>query len=297
MSSHLRVDVFTTPSILFVVPGTKPGQEPLWSPTTATLISGDREAVLVDALWTIQQANALADWIEATVPGKRLSTVYITHGHGDHFFGLKTLRKRFPGLRAVATPAVIAKMKKELEPKYYQRVWENLFPGQIDHGNEIAESLESDNIIMLENHTLQAYDAGDSDTTDTTFLHVPDLNLVVAGDIVYNDVHPFLGEAATPERRNSWLASLRGIEALNPHTVIAGHKRNGAVDGINNLYATISYIETFETLLAQTKDANELFKRMLERYPTRINPQALSVSCRNAWSAKRKATAAAVNKL
>ena len=286
MVSHLRADVFTSPSIPFVIPESTPakGQQLRWSPTTSTLISGSREAVLVDALWTTQQANALADWIEATIPGKRLSTVFITHGHGDHFFGIKTLRKRFPGLRAVATASVIARMKKELEPKRYQREWENLFPGQVDHGGEVAEELGPDHSLFLEGHLLQVYEAGDSDTTNTTFLHVPYLDLVVAGDIVYNDVHPFLGEASTPSRRRSWLAGLRLIEALKPHTVVAGHKRYGAMDESNHIAATIDYIETFEKLLAQATDPNDLFREMLKRYPTRINSQALRVSCENAFS-------------
>ncbi|KAK4065626.1 hypothetical protein Trihar35433_7746 [Trichoderma harzianum] len=287
--SPLRADVFTTPSIPFAIPGGKPGQQSYWSPTTATLISGEREAILVDTLWTVQQANNLADWIERTIPGKRLTTVYITHGHGDHFLGLKTLRKRFPGFQTLATPRVIAQMKKELEPKYFQRAWGSLFPNQIDHDSVLPEELGDSNTLSLEGHVLQVHEAGDSDTTDTTFLHIPDLNLIVAGDIVYNDVHPFLGEAATPERRRSWLACLEKIAKLNPHTVIAGHKRDGAVDGSNNVQATIEYIETFEIMLLQTKDAIELFQRMSEKYPTRINPQALTVSCRNAWSAKKKA--------
>jgi len=258
-----------------------------------TLISGQREAVLVDTLWTTTQVKALGDWIEKTIPGKRLSTIYITHGHGDHFFGIKLLRQRFPGVRAVAMPIVIEKMKKELEPKSFQRAWGNLFPGLIDHGNELAEPIASDNIIKLEGHVLRAYFAGDSDTVDTTFLHVPDLHLVVAGDIVYNDVHPFLGEASTPERRRRWVAGLRQIDALNPSTVIAGHKRDGGVDGRSNVYATIEYIETFDKLIAKTDDVKELFSAMSQRYPTRINPQALNVSCRNALSAKKKAAAAA----
>jgi len=287
MPSNLRADVFVAPAIPFVFRGSTPGNEPKWSPTPATLISGNKEAVLVDALWTVTQANDLADWIETVIPGKRLTTVYITHGHGDHFFGLAILMKRFPGLRAVATPKVIEYMKQSLEPRAYQRSWENLFPGQIQHENVIAEAMNADLTINLEGHILRAVEVGQSDTHDTTFLHVPDLKMVVAGDIVYNDVHPFLVEANTHEKRQGWIASLRKIAELRPETVIAGHKRPGAVDGSNNIDATIEYIETFEKLLETAGSADQLFNEMKARYPTRINDQALRGSCKAGWG-KRK---------
>jgi hypothetical protein len=38
----------------------------LWSPISATLISGARDAVLADALMTTGQARSLADWIAAS---------------------------------------------------------------------------------------------------------------------------------------------------------------------------------------------------------------------------------------
>src|SRR5437660_6712736 len=89
-----------------------PGKEQwTWVPTSATLIYGKRDAVLVDALLTVEQAHALVDWVTASE--KNLTTIYVTHGHGDHFFGIATLQERFPNARAVATADVVRVMQQQ----------------------------------------------------------------------------------------------------------------------------------------------------------------------------------------
>jgi hypothetical protein len=103
--------------------------------------------------------------------------------------------------------------------------------------------------------------------------------MVVAGDCVYNDVHQFLGETNSKEGQNAWISVINDIAALKPHTVIAGHKRPGAVDGVNNLAATIKYIEDFGGCLDASSSAEELFSKMTEAYPNRVNPYALWLSC------------------
>src|SRR5437879_13716445 len=107
---ELHWDVYVTPGIPVGSPDLPPGrQQRSWSPISATLISGERDAVLVDALLTVGQANDLAEWIAAH--GKNLTAVYITHGHGDHWFGLGAVLDRFPNARAFALPAVIEQMR------------------------------------------------------------------------------------------------------------------------------------------------------------------------------------------
>src|SRR3989442_2711483 len=105
--ADLTIEVYTTPGRPF---GSRaraqgPGDEPTWSPTSATFIYGDRDAILVDTLVTNDQVDALADWIE--MKGRRLSRIYITHGHGDHWLGLARLIQRFPGARGLATAEVL----------------------------------------------------------------------------------------------------------------------------------------------------------------------------------------------
>src|SRR5712664_4550942 len=104
MSARLDLhwDVFVTPGIPTVTSDLPPGTtQPMWSPIASTFIDGKRDAILVDALITVEQAGALVDWVEAS--GKNLTTIYATHGHRDHFFGVGALLDRFPNARAVAT--------------------------------------------------------------------------------------------------------------------------------------------------------------------------------------------------
>src|ERR1700722_10634370 len=111
----LTWNVFVTPGIPMVSGDRPPGvTQMMWSPISSTLIAGTRDAVLVDAFLTIPQATALADWVAAS--GKRLTTIYLTHGHGDHFFGIGTLLDRFPHAQAVATPGVVRLMQRQASP-------------------------------------------------------------------------------------------------------------------------------------------------------------------------------------
>jgi glyoxylase-like metal-dependent hydrolase (beta-lactamase superfamily II) len=94
--AELTIEVFTTPGRP-IVSATEPGSPddlPTWSPSSSTLIYGDHDAILVDALATYDQADALSDWIDTK--GRRPSRIYITHGHGNHWLGLARLIQRFP---------------------------------------------------------------------------------------------------------------------------------------------------------------------------------------------------------
>src|SRR5882672_9815759 len=112
----LNWDVFVTPGIPIVTRDLPPGvREAYFQAMASTLIYGMRDAVLVDAFMTVKQANALADWIAAK--DKNLTTIYITHGHGDHWFGTATLLERFPNARAVATPSTVQVMRGNASPE------------------------------------------------------------------------------------------------------------------------------------------------------------------------------------
>lgn len=249
----------------------------MWSPMTATLITGERDAVLVDALMTTEQAGRLADWVTAS--GKNLTTVFVTHGHGDHWFGLGTLLERFSRARAVAAPAVVAQMQKQMAPEFITSFWNTRFPGQIPDSLVAAEPLVGDR-LELEGNELVVVGLGHTDTDDTTCLHVPSVGLVVAGDAVYNDVHLYLAESPA-EGRQAWLHALDTIAALDPRAVIAGHKRPGSRDDPKSIAETRKYIHDFETVAERTTTTLDLYHGMLELHPARVNRGALWGSARS----------------
>src|SRR6266478_4093119 len=166
----LRWDVFLTPSIPAIAIDLAPGEkERPWPPISSTLISGERDAVLVDTPITVEQARALANWVVAS--GKNLTKIYATHGHGDHFFGTSTVLERFPGARFVARPEVIKVMRQQAAPESLATFWNPRFPGQISSHLAIAEELAG-NGINLEGHDLVSVPLGFTDTASTTCLHV-----------------------------------------------------------------------------------------------------------------------------
>ena len=272
MNSPLKWDVFVSSQIPVITTDLPPGAtEMKWSPISSTLISGERDAVLVDTFITVEQNRALAEWIAAS--GKNLTTIYATHGHGDHFFGANTIQSRFPNARFVASRDAISVMRWQLSPPVLEAYWKSRFPGQIDATLPIAEDLAGA-VIELEGEELVSIPTGHTDTRSTTCLHVPSIGLVVAGDVAYNDVHVHLGES-TGDSRKEWIAALDMIESLKPRAVVAGHKRPGRSDAPGIIGETKQYIRDFDRIAATTQTANELYDQMLAIYPDRVNPGVL----------------------
>ena len=280
-SSHLKADVYVSPSTQ-AQPIRGEGHPFDWSPIASTLICAGNSAVLVDTAITVKQNNDLADWVDSLLQARklRLATIYITHGHADHFLGLSILHSRFPGVKVVATKRTVEHMKQQIEPAFFRSFWQKFFPNQLPEPVMTAEALPKNNQFELEGHIMQAVDVGHTDTTDTTVLWVPDLKLAVCGDVVYGDVHQYLVEANTREKRMEWIAALEKVKALGPETVVAGHKRPGGLDGVYNLDASIEYIRDFQDLIdGGVYDAKVLYERMMEKYGGRVNSHALLSGC------------------
>jgi len=264
----LKWEVFVSPAIPIASASRPAGvHETYFQAIAATLIYGKRDAVLVDAFMTVEQANALADWVASK--HKNLTTIYITHGHGDHWFGVGTLLKRFPNARVVATPNSIKVMQGNASPQGLA-AWGAGFPGQIPESLVLAEPLE-ENVIELEGRQLVVVELGHTDTDHTTCLHVPSIGLVVAGDAVYNDVHLYL-VGSDAQQRQEWIAALDTIESLRPRAVVASHKRPENDDSPRIIEETRQYIRDFDRLAGTTNTAQELYDSMLALYPHRINP-------------------------
>jgi glyoxylase-like metal-dependent hydrolase (beta-lactamase superfamily II) len=278
-----RVFTATRPGLTPDIPA---GYESLaWVANSATLIYGARDAVLVDTFLTVEQSVQLVDEVAAS--GKNLTYVYITHGHGDHFFGLGALKQRYPDVRAVATAAVIDRISDQLQPDMLEGFWRQRFPGQIPDEPVAPERLEGAS-IELEGYALVPIDTGYTDTADSTSLHVPSIGLVAAGDVVYNGIHPYLGESSA-QTRLQWIEVLDKLDALNARAVVAGHKIPDNDDDPKAIAETRQYLRDFIRLDQATDTPRELFDAMIELYPDRGNPGSL---WGGANAAKREAAVA-----
>jgi len=218
---------------------------------TVTLIYGERDAVLVDTFLSVQHSNELIDWLAKS--GKNLTTIYITHAHGDHFLGLKLLLDRFHGARAFATASTVETMQNQIKPDFVRSFWELRFPGQLPSEFVLPEVVDIDT-LCLEGEKLHIVPLGHTDTANTPALHVPSIGLVISGDAVYNNTHPYLAEC-DEKARGDWLSALDKIEALHPQAVVAGH---GVLDPDNSprhIEETRRYISDFNTIVATTSTA------------------------------------------
>lgn len=266
----LGYDVLVTLPPRAVLPdGSSVRPVPAWSPLSSTLIYGERDAIFVDAPHTTQAACEVADWVAAS--GKNMVAMYATHGHGDHWFGFAEIAKRFPDAAIWGTEGTVALAQYNATDR--MDFWNSQFPGQIVD-NVIVPSVIEDYTLTLEGHQIRFVEAGDSDTQDTTFVHVPELGLVVAGDIVYNGVHLFLA-GGDAKRRRDWVAAIDKIAALSPKAVIAGHKAPGSNDGPRQLDETRQYLLDVEELSHTARHAKEFADLMTLRHLSRVNPAFL----------------------
>ena len=273
MSSPLYLDVFVVPykPIAALIPPMGKG-EATWPATSNSLISGERDAVLIDTPLAPQDAARVVGWVRAT--GKNLTTVYITHGHGDHFFGLTTILDAFPRARAVTAAAIVPEARGQLSPDVMQ-FWTAIFPGQIPEHPVVPDALDGD-AIDLEGNQLRIITVAQADSAPSTFVHIPSLDAVVAGDVAYNGIHQFLA-FTDHDKRLQWIASVDQIEPLHPRLVVAGHKDPHAPDDdpAAILGGTKAYIRDFSRALSQSRSAQELVDSMMDLHGDLGNPYTL----------------------
>jgi len=259
--------------------GVPAGKEHLaWVTNTVTLIHGERDAVLVDTFLSAQHSRELLDWVVES--GKNLVTIYVTHAHGDHYFGLKLLLDRFPNAKALATAPVAAAIENQIKPDVLRSFWEPRFPGQLPSQLAAPEVLDGET-FYLEAEALKVVELGHTDTSHSTALHVPSIGLVISGDCVYNNTHLYLAEC-DEKARNEWLQALDRIESLHPKAVVAGHGVLDPDSSPRHIEETRRYIHDFNACVASTSTQLELYERMLSLHPNRVNPGSL-------WAAAAKA--------
>ena len=270
MSPDLEYELFVAESIPQNTTQLLPnGDRPVWSPLSTTLIHGHNDAVLVDPPFIREQAQAVGDWVRAS--NKNITHIFVTHGHGDHWFTAGMLADKFDA-QIVATAGTIEQMHRNVAMR--DAVWDKLFPGQIPETTVTAVPAEN-NRIELEGKQLDIVEVGHTDTDATSVLHAPDLDLVVAGDTVYNGVHLYLAESADGGR-DKWRSAIDIVENLEPRWIVAGHKNKDLDDSAARAISrTRDYLNSADVLLSQHTTALGFFNAMVKRFPDRLNPGAL----------------------
>lgn len=245
------------------------GDDPHWSPLAHTLIYGDTEAALVDPPITQAQTRRVGDWVERH--GRHVTAIYITHAHADHWLGTALLLERFPDATVYAGAATAEKIAADTADDVPGALWTTLFPGQLPaHVRFPVQTVPAEG-FTIDGQVLHSIDAGHTDTDDTTVLHVPSIGLVVAGDVVYNNVHLYLAEAGNGGF-DRWRHALDTVAALNPIHVVAGHQDESRPNVPATIAETRRYLDAAEEILPTVSTRMEFFTAITARFPGRINP-------------------------
>ena len=245
------------------------GERKRFSPQASTLIYGTEDAVLTDPPLTVDQADMLGDWVAER--GRNVTDIFITHGHGDHWFSAALLAERF-GARVVATAGTIAQMHGAVvtRPLLWDKLYTDIPP------SPVTAVTVPDNRFTLEGHELVMVEVGHTDSDDTSVLHVPDLGLVVAGDAIYNGVHMYIAQSLGGF--GPWRDAIDKVAALRPRHIVSGHQDARLDDDADRQIAeTRQYLDDAEALLEAEPTAVDFFDAELERYPDHLGRTVLWV--------------------
>jgi glyoxylase-like metal-dependent hydrolase (beta-lactamase superfamily II) len=247
--SGFSIKVFTSPDDQF------------W--TNSIIIEGVHEVMLVDAQLTKTSAEKVLQEIKETK--KPLSIVYITHEHADHFLGLEVFREAYPGVRIIANSAVTDRINKIYQEKLDK--WKKILgPGATSHA--VAIEKFDGNVIELESSKIEVLKNIQGDTDENTMLWISGQGILIAGDVLFNDMHVYTAETDS-KARGKWLSSLNKIRELKPSVVIPGHSKVGApLDASTAVDFTENYLLAFEEELKKAQDPDSLINAMKERFPS-----------------------------
>ena len=243
-------------------------------PVTSVLVSGEKEAILVDAQFGRSQAEQLVQKIRAS--GKQLTTIYISHGDPDYYFGLETLTTAFPDAKVLASAPTVEHIKHTLDGKL--KYWGPILKADAPSKAIVPQVLKGDSLI-LEGKRLQIIGL-DGPQPDRSFVWIPSIKAVVGGVVVAENIHVWMADTQTPQSHKDWLATLEGIEKLQPNTVVPGHYLGESARSLAPVKFTADYIKAFDEETAKAKDSAALIAAMKQRYPDLGEDSSLELSAK-----------------
>ena len=262
--SALKLEVFTSSPNGFSV--------------TSTMVYGDKEMIVVDPQFLLSEARKLAGRIRAT--GKTLTTIYSTHAHPDHFLGVAALKEEFPNARYVALPQVVERIKTAWPAR--RNFWFPTYGSDLPSETPILPEPLKEPVLMLEGNRLAITGEVMGDGPGNSFVHIPSLNAVLGGDIIFNRSH-----FGPPADAAPLYATFDQIKALNPKILVAGHQAQGTPNDPAAIDFMRNYITDFNAFKASSTSAEELKKKMLAKYPKLALENLLDGAVGRAFPAKQ----------
>jgi glyoxylase-like metal-dependent hydrolase (beta-lactamase superfamily II) len=262
--SPLKLDVFTSSANGFSV--------------TSTMVYGDKEMLVIDPQFLLSEARRLAGRIRAS--GKTLTAIYTTHAHPDHFLGVAALKQEFPTARYVALPQVVERIKTAWPAR--RNFWYATYKEDLPSETPILPEPLAEPSLNLEGNRLVITGEVMGDGPGNSFVHIPSLNAVVAGDIIFNRSH--FGPPADAAPLN---ATLDQIKALKPKILVAGHQAEGTPNDPAAIEFMRNYIADFNAFRMSSTSADELKKKMLAKYPKLALENLLDGAATRAFPAKQ----------
>lgn len=250
-----------------------PGESAIFA-VSSELLSGANDAVLVDAQFSTADAAKLVEMIKAS--GKKLTTIYISHGDPDFYFGLETLHAAFPDARIVATPHTVAHIQASKDEKL--KIWSPQLGANAPAQVVVPSPLDGDT-LQLEGQELKIIGL-DGASPDRTALWVPSIRSVMGGVLVDAGSHVFMADTQTPQSHQDWLTALRQIQDMAPTRVVPGHYAQGAPQDLAAVEFTANYIRAFDEEAAKAKDSTALIAAMKQRYPGLQGEASLELSAK-----------------
>ena len=243
---------------------------------TSTLVYGERDLLLIDPQFLLSEARQVVDLIEST--GRTLTTIYTTHAHPDHFLGVAAILEAFPDARYVALPEVVERMKTSWPAR--RNFWYPTYGDDLPGEEAILPEPLAQPVLVLEGHEMPI--TGEQiglDGAGNSFVHIPVLDAVVTGDIVFNS------HLRPPADTGPLYATLARIKALEPAIVVAGHQGKDSTSEASVLDFIPRYIDDFHAARAESSNPEELVARMLELYPGLAREDALQQAAQTAFQA------------